>query len=307
MDKNELNYDGSWRMIRRHLLQWANDFQVSLTLLTRLPWPWKKSLQTNPHGLTGVSSRKSQDDLDIPEDVLESEETYYINSDEHSEQPTVGRAVRAFPLVGIVIGLIAGIVFAICCGLGLPSLVSALITVAVSALLTGALHEDGLADTADGFGGGRSKAEKLKLMKDSRIGAYGVLTLLLIVAAKVIIIADFDTVGETICALIAAAAVSRAAMPALMYWLPIARPNGLSASFGKPNKQYVLIGIIISSIVAIILLSWTGIIAIIAAIGATFIVASISKRQIGGQTGDVLGATQQISELFFLLALAVVR
>ena len=307
MNEKDLNYERSWRALRQHLVLWLDDLQVSLSLLTRISWPWKTNLRTNPFKQRGESLNQFHSDIDDHGDSEDIREPLSPDSEEHFQETSSGRAVRAFPLVGIIVGLIAGIAFAISSGLGLPFLVSALIAIAVTAVLTGALHEDGLADTADGFGGGRSKADKLRLMKDSRIGAYGVLTLLLVIAAKVAAIADLESAGKTICAPIASSAVSRAAMPALMCWLPSSRSDGLSATFGKPEKRYVTTGFIIAGMVAIILLGWTGIVAIIAAGTATFVIASLSKRQIGGQTGDVLGATQQVSELFFLLALAAVR
>ena len=93
-------------------------------------------------------------------------------------------------------------------------------------------------------------------------------------------------------------------MPALMCWMTPARVDGLSAAAGRPPRNHVITGIIIAIIISLILLNWTGLVALIAAAAGTLLVASIAQRQISGQTGDVLGATQQISELFFLLALA---
>ena len=303
MNDDGLNNRHGLSLVSKHLGLWAKDLQASVSLLTRMPWPWQG--RTSP-----FESNDSEDLIDTELDLIDkispsdSRDESLDKENKTEKKYPIGRAVRAFPLIGIIIGLIAGIAFGLASGLGLPDLVAALIAVAISALLTGALHEDGLADTADGFGGGRSKKDKLALMRDSRIGAYGVLALLLVIAIKVGAISDFDTVGETMCALIAAAAASRAAMPALMCWMTPARVDGLSAAAGRPPRNHVITGIIIAIIISLILLNWTGLVALIAAAAGTLLVASIAQRQISGQTGDVLGATQQISELFFLLALA---
>lgn len=219
----------------------------------------------------------------------------------------IGRAVRAFPVVGAAIGLAAGLAYAILSAIGLPSAVAAIVALAVGALVTGALHEDGLADTADGFGGGQSREQKLELMRDSRIGAYGVLALLLALGAKLGALIDLEGIGVVLAGLVCAGAASRAMMPPLMRWLEPARPDGLGASAGRPPADAVLTGLGLALVLALILLSWPGLVAfLIAALGALGM-AHLARRQIGGQTGDVLGATQQIADLLFLLTLAAIR
>ena len=121
----------------------------------------------------------------------------------------LGRTVRAFPLIGALLGIAAGLAFAIATGLGLPVLVAGVIAIALLALATGALHEDGLADMADGFGGGHNAEKKLAIMRDSRIGAYGVITLVLVLAAKVGALADLEDIGVVMSSLICAAASVR--------------------------------------------------------------------------------------------------
>lgn len=263
---------------------WWQDLGNALRFLTRIPLPQGRG--------AGLS--------DFPDEV----------GDEESDSPALkplGRTVRAFPLVGALLGIAAGFAFAIATGLGLPVLVAGVIAVALLALMTGALHEDGLADMADGFGGGQNVEKKLAIMRDSRIGAYGVIVLVLVLAAKVGALADLQDIGVVMSGLICAAAASRAAMPAMMRWSTPARSDGLAVEAGRPAAAHVWTGIALAVILSVVLLTWTGVVALlIGALGAVA-VGVLARRQIGGHTGDVLGATQQISELIFLLALAAVR
>jgi len=309
-DDNDLNGGHALRAVRRLTHGWLQDLQTSLSLLTRLAGPGRPSFLRDFAG----ADRDDFDDLDDRHDLDEFGDAAprpepgaaAAETAGTSPQP-LGRAARAFPIVGALIGLVGGIAFVIADGLGLPGLVAALIAVAITALLTGALHEDGLADMADGFGGGRTRDDKLRLMRDSRIGAYGVLALLLVIAIKVGAIADLKSVGAAIAALIAAGATSRAALPALMRWIPPARADGLSAMAGKPDREHVWTGFAIAVVISVVLLSWTGVVALLAAAAGGLLVAWLAKRQIGGQTGDVLGGAQQVTELLFLLGLAAVR
>ena len=263
---------------------WWQDLGNALRFLTRLPVPW-----------TREAARP-----DFLDDAVDEAE------DAPAPRP-FGRTVRAFPLVGALLGIAAGFAFAIATGLGLPVLVAGVIAVAVLALMTGALHEDGLADMADGFGGGRNAEKKLAIMSDSRIGAYGVIVLVLVLAAKVGALADLADIGVVMSGLICASAASRAAMVAMMRWLPAARGDGLGAQAGRPAAEHVWTGIVIAALLCVLLLTWSGVVALlIAALGA-LAVGILARRQIGGHTGDVLGASQQISELIFLLALAAIR
>ena len=224
-----------------------------------------------------------------------------------ADGPPLGRAVRAFPIVGALIGLAAGIVYAIAAGIGLPDIVAAVLAIGVGALATGALHEDGLADMADGFGGGSTAERKLAIMRDSRIGAYGVIALVVVLAAKVGAIADLEETGLVIAAMVAAAGTSRAAMPAVMLWLGPARSDGLAADAGRPPNTHVWTGLALAAVLAVGLLTWSGLVAFLIAGLGTAGLAWLAERQVGGHTGDVLGGVQQISEVLFLLTLAAVR
>src|SRR5882724_3466656 len=131
------------------------------------------------------------------------------------------RAHRMFPLVGAAIGAAVGLFYLATLAIGLPSLAAAALALGAGALLTGALHEDGLADVADGFGGGRDKATKLEIMRDSRLGTYGALILLVTFVAKLSALATLPA-SLALPGLIAAHALARAALPAMAMRMPFA-------------------------------------------------------------------------------------
>jgi adenosylcobinamide-GDP ribazoletransferase len=199
-------------------------------------------------------------------------------------------AVRAFPLVGAAIGASAGVVYGAAVWLGLTPWLAAALAVAAALALTGALHEDGLGDLADGFGGGATREAKLAIMRDSRIGTYGVAALTLTLLVRV-------------AALLAAGAVSRAAMAALMGKLDPARHDGLGFDAGRPDAGAVMIACGLAVVIAMAALGLsTGLAAAAAAAAGAAGIAMLARRQIGGQTGDVLGAAQQMAEITFLMA-----
>jgi cobalamin 5'-phosphate synthase/cobalamin synthase len=148
--------------------------------------------------------------------------------------PALAGAMRAFPVAGLVVGLIVGATLVLAAWLGAPASVAALIAVGAGLGLTGALHEDGLADVADGFGGGATRERKLEIMRDSRIGTYGVLALILAVALKAVVLAALaaQSVWLAFAVIVAAAAVSRVAPAGMMHLLTPARDDGLSADAG---------------------------------------------------------------------------
>src|SRR5262245_40982152 len=121
----------------------------------------------------------------------------------------LARASRCFPVVGLGIGLLGGILYALAIVLDLPPLLASIIAVAGMTAATGALHEDGLADTVDGFGGGGDRDRKLQIMRDSRIGTYGVVALVLALGTRVVALASFDDNDDTMAAMILCQAASR--------------------------------------------------------------------------------------------------
>jgi adenosylcobinamide-GDP ribazoletransferase len=212
-------------------------------------------------------------------------------------------AVWAFPLAGLAVALPACLVASLALSLDLPAPVAAGLTLAVQILLTGAMHEDGLADTADGFWGGFDTARRLEIMKDSQIGTYGVLALILGLGLRWMALAAlFETAGPWF--LVALAALSRAAMPVVMHALPNARLAGLSHGVGRPARLPVILGACLALAIATPVLGpMAGLCVAFAMAGTTLGMAALARAKIGGQTGDILGATQQICEIMGLVVL----
>lgn len=219
-------------------------------------------------------------------------------------------AAWAYPLAGLVVALLAAVPTAVGLALGLPQALAAMIWVAVCVILTGAMHEDGLADCADGFWGGWDKARRLEIMKDSQIGSYGVIALCLSLMARwwaVGAILTNSVLRDTswLLPLLAVAILSRAVMPALMATLANARDTGLSHAQGRPARETAAIAAVLA-IVAVVLTTGASAFALIFIAALTALAcAAIARSKIGGQTGDVLGATQQLTEITLLFALAV--
>ena len=214
---------------------------------------------------------------------------------------SLGASVVMFPIVGALMGLLGGVAYALSFWLGLPPLLAAVVALGTTIWLTGALHEDGLADVADGFGGGFTPEHKLRIMRDPRIGSYGALALLLALLARAAALAALATPATVAAALIAAGAVSRAALPSVMAMLPKARADGLAASAGRPHPLRTVAAGLVGVLIAVVLLGKTAAPALLVGAGAAFVVAWLARRQIGGHTGDVLGAVQQLTEIGVLL------
>jgi len=211
-------------------------------------------------------------------------------------------AVWAFPLAGVIVGGIGAVVYALTHRVGLSPWAAAALAVAAILALTGALHEDGLADTVDGFGGGATRQEKLDIMRDARIGTYGVCALSLSLLIRVGAVASLADAGAVAAALIAAHAAARAAMPAVMFWLPAARSDGLSFAAGRPPGVSTAVAALLGFLTLAFCLGFGRALAALAVVAvAVFLVAQLSRRQIDGQTGDVLGAVEQAGEILVLL------
>ena len=217
-------------------------------------------------------------------------------------------SVPLFPLVGALIGALAALAYALAVWLGLPPPLAALLAVTTQVLATGGLHEDGLADVADGLGGGRTRAERLAIMRDPRLGSFGALALILVVLARVLIFAALAEPALAAAALIAAGAASRAGIAGLMALLPPARTNGLAAGAGRPDPGRAAAAGAIAGLIALLLLppaaALTG---LLLALLALLALALIARRRLGGQTGDVLGAAQQLCEINFALGVLLVH
>ncbi|HTW50992.1 MAG TPA: adenosylcobinamide-GDP ribazoletransferase [Stellaceae bacterium] len=218
---------------------------------------------------------------------------------------SVATASWAFPAVGAGIGMIAALVMFAAASFGLGEAPAALLALVAAGLVTGALHEDGLADTADGLGGGRTRDEKLAIMRDSRQGTYGIVALILSIGLRAVALASMPGPIEAGLALIAAHAASRGFLAPAMSWLAPAREDGLGATAGTPSLARALIALVIGGFIAIGMLGPARGAAAFALAGlAVAVTAALARRQIGGYTGDVLGALQQIGEIVMLLVAA---
>lgn len=210
----------------------------------------------------------------------------------------------AWPLVGAALGAAAAALASAALWLGVTPGVTAVLVLAFGAMLTGGLHEDGLSDTADGLFGGWTKARRLEIMKDSRVGSYGVLALVLVVLARWSALTALLVFGGHWAALVATGALSRAPMALIMALLPNARGEGLSHATGQPAPGIALAALGLGLAIAVALTGWTGIAMAAAALGAGAVLSASALRRIGGQTGDILGASQQLAEVACLAVLS---
>jgi adenosylcobinamide-GDP ribazoletransferase len=217
----------------------------------------------------------------------------------------LARALRLAPLVGLVVGVLVG--WIAIAGLGLPPWPAALIVLAATVWITGALHEDGLADVADGWGGGGDRRRKLEIMRDSRIGTYGVLAVILSIGLRASALAALAGPEGITAVLIAAHGLSRGLLPLAMLVLVPARDDGLAAAAGRPTLPDALTGLGLGLVLALLATGGAlGLGLALVALAAAGVTGLIALRQIGGYTGDVLGAVQQTAEVAVLLAAAAV-
>jgi adenosylcobinamide-GDP ribazoletransferase len=213
--------------------------------------------------------------------------------------------VWAFPLVGAAIGVLGGAAFTVGSLAGVPASVSAVWTLAVGVLVTGAFHEDGLADTADGFGGGRTRERKLEIMRDSRIGSFGAIALILSLAARGTAIAALSQPLRVLFALVVTGALGRAGMVVLLLALRPVRADGLAAGLRELDPARAIVGLAIAALLTLSLLPISVSLRTMAgALVAALIIAWVAQRQIGGYTGDVLGATAVVTECVAISLLA---
>ncbi len=223
------------------------------------------------------------------------------------------RTARAFPAAGLLIALPAAAVIAVLGSFDVDADMTGWVAITVMALVTGALHEDGLADMADGFGSGKPPEKVLEIMKDSRIGTYGAIALILSFALRATalgaLIAYLPAKTAAAC-LIAAAVASRALM--VWHWqtLAPARPTGVAASVGQPAESErniaLATGLFLVAMFTLHTLSALSLVVVLAtACGGMILFNRLCLGKIGGHTGDTIGACQQITEIVILVALAI--
>jgi adenosylcobinamide-GDP ribazoletransferase len=223
-----------------------------------------------------------------------------IGDDPH---PDVSRAVPWFPLVGAIVGGVAAAVWALS-NTVLSPLPSAALAVTAAALLTGAFHQDGLADMADGFGGGWDPEQRLRIMKDSRHGTYGVMALVCVALLQVSALSALGR-AQGVAALVAAHTLGRAGAVALLAVARPARDVGLGAGHALAvRRDRAIAGMLAAVAVAVLALGAGALIASVAVVLAVGGCAALSQRKIRGITGDVLGAAEQLGETAALLVAA---
>ena len=212
----------------------------------------------------------------------------------------LGRAAAFFPLVGIIVGgSTAGVYWL---SLRVFSVrVAVFIALVFAAVITNGFHEDGLADTFDGLGGGWTKDRALEIMRDSRIGTYGALALIFLILGKYVTLTELHS--ENVWRwLIVAHAASRWTVLPLCRWLPYARPEGQGKLVAKQITATALLIGSLTFLLTLLLFPWrTALIAVAVTIAVTFLSSLYYKRRLGGITGDCLGATNQLTELLLYL------
>jgi adenosylcobinamide-GDP ribazoletransferase len=261
----------------------APQAEASREAAERRPWNWLGEIRIALVFLTILPLRLRPNDL------------------EHS----VAHAVRAFPIAGIIVGGAGALAYTIADFIGSSSTVSALLALGAMVAISGAMHEDGLADFCDGLGG-RTREQRLAIMRDSAIGSFGVIALVLTLSLRAAAIAQCNSAFDAGSAMLGAAILSRGMMPPAMYLLPQARRDGLAAAAGVPDRGRTIDAVMIGCLLAMLAISmathWFMVFVVLAggALG-TLLPAVVARRRLGGQTGDVIGAVQQGSEIGFLL------
>jgi adenosylcobinamide-GDP ribazoletransferase len=218
----------------------------------------------------------------------------------------IARTVWAFPLVGMVVGGLGGAAFALCAACGMPAALGAVWALGAMLLVTGALHEDGLADTADGFGGGGTRERKLDIMRDSRIGVFGAAGLMVTLGARGVAIATIAHPAAVAAALAAAGALGRACVLLLVITIRPARPDGLASALGRREPTRLVAGFAIAIVIALVLLpAFTAIRSAAGAVAVSLALGWLAQRQVGGYSGDVLGAVSVLAETVALSLLTI--
>lgn len=220
----------------------------------------------------------------------------------------LGKATAFFPLVGVIVGGLAALAF-VSFERALPLLVSVLGAIIVAAFLTNGFHEDGFADVFDAFGGGWTKERTLEIMRDSRLGTYGVLALIFLVLGKLLLLSSLAP-GQIWRWLIVAHVAARWTPLVLLAWLPSARNEGLGRLVAKqPRALELVIGA--ATVVAALLLtiSWQATLAaFLVSLLVTLLCGLYFRQRLQGVTGDCLGAVNQFTEVaLYLTAVILVR
>ncbi len=216
----------------------------------------------------------------------------------------LNKSTRYFPLVGWIVGGVGALVFYGAVQI-LPLSLAVLLSMVATILLTGAFHEDGFADFCDGFGGGYTPARILEIMKDSRIGTYGTIGLLMILGIKFFALSNVDLIRLPVL-LIAGHALSRVFPVLLIYTSAYARLDATSKTkpVGKADSAFSLVVALVFGLLSLLFLSWEEIAFVLPVLALlSFFFRNYIIRKLGGYTGDVLGALQQLCEVVFYIVI----
>lgn len=216
----------------------------------------------------------------------------------------VARASWTFPIAGLLVGLAGALVYAVAIRVNVAPQPAAALVLATTLVFTGAMHEDGLADTADSLGG-NSRERKLDIMRDSRIGTFGACALAISLLLRWSTLADIAEPRFVALALICAHVAARACVPAFMHLVPPARSDGLSSGAGRPPFASVVTALLLGIAALLLAFGATGaMVTVLLLLLLALVLARLAIRQFGGQTGDVLGALEQVCEAAVLLVAA---
>ncbi|MGE3366422.1 MAG: adenosylcobinamide-GDP ribazoletransferase [Rhizobiaceae bacterium] len=218
----------------------------------------------------------------------------------------LGDAIWAAPLAGLLVAIIGAFVLTLASAFGVPRWPAAALALAATMLATGCLHEDGLADVADGFGGGKTQERKLEIMRDSRLGTYGAAALMLSVLARWSALAEIGPSVDLLCALIAAHVGSRAVFAQLIRSTPLATQSGLAATVGPVSQQTARLALGLGGVGLLFLGLWGAIWAAVFVALVVFAFRALCLRQVGGLNGDTLGAAQQLAEITILITASAI-
>ncbi|PWR18730.1 adenosylcobinamide-GDP ribazoletransferase [Zavarzinia compransoris] len=218
---------------------------------------------------------------------------------------SLGRAAWAFPLAGAAAGLFAGLCVLVGAEVGLGPWLLALVAIAAELIVTGAFHEDGFADIADGLGG-RDAEARLRIMRDSRIGVFGSAALWLNLTARLVLLAGIAGGGvwALVFALVAANAGARLALLLPLLLLDPARPDGLGASVGRVPGEAGWTAVVYAAGIGLVCLGWGVVPAGLAVLAAGVVATLFGLHRLGGYTGDLLGATAGLAMILILLVAA---
>ena len=215
-------------------------------------------------------------------------------------------AVWAYGIPGFIWALSVWSIAILCQAGGLPLGIATALGLTTGIIITGAIHEDGLADSVDGLWGGWDPESRLEVMLDSRLGAYGAIALISCILVRWQLITSVFQLNVTFTALVLAGCLGRSVLPVIMAMFAPARKKGLSYSVGRPSGPNIYIAFVTMTLFAFISLGAKGLILCILAATTALMCALIAKLKVGGQSGDILGAIAIITEIIVLVGTTMI-